>query len=246
MDSTPTPRFHSNVDLAEVATAGVRFNLAVRDKLAASALQPVALAAWGLVEEPQAVAQLVEAVHAAEGALAMACGMNGERQFLADVLAYLDDPHPEGGPEPEDLFPPAALELPVPARVDLNEAQRLGATAAAYLRAAAALGEASVLLRVAGSAIDLDACGAEAIVDDVVARASTVLEDAAAAYAHAVDLLSRSPAASRPDLALHLEELRVGVRALTIEAVRLSPTEDDAYDPAGDRSEERRVGKECA
>ena len=247
MDSTPTPGFHSNVDLAEVATAGVQFNLAVRDELAAAALQPVALAAWGLAEEPQAVSQLVEAVHAAEGALAMARGMSGERQFLADVLAYLDDPRSPGGTEAEDRLPPAAPEFPVPVRVDFDEAQRLGATAGAYLRAAAALGEASVLMRVAGSAIELDACGAEAIIDDAVARASEVLEEAAGAYAHAVDLLSRSQAAKHPDLDLHLQELRVGVRALTIEAVRLSPTEDDAYhrgddpdvyDPDGQDSDE--------
>lgn len=164
----------------------------------------------------------------------MACGMTGERRFLADVLAYLQTDPDEPALEADDESPDQALELTPPDRIDLTEATRLGAAAGAYLRAAAALSEASVLFRVAGRAIELDACEAEAIVDDVVTQAPAVLEQAADGYAQAVDLLSRSRIAQSPDVALHIEELKMGVRALTIEAVRLSPTDDDASDLVDD------------
>lgn len=238
MDQAPTSPFRSDVHLAEVATAGVRFNLAVGDDIAAAALQPVARAAWGLVDNPRATGDLEGAVRAAEDALAMACGMSGERRFLADVVVYLDWDRQEPQAKPDDDLEAPSLDFAPTDDVDLEEARRLGAAAAAYLRAAAALSEAAVLFRVAASAIELDACGSEAIVDEVVARAPEVLEQAAAAYAQAVDLLSRSTAAVSPDVAFHIEELRVGVRALTMESVRLSPADDNADDPVDEPDSE--------
>ena len=102
MDHQPILPFRSPVQLAEVATAGVRFNLMVGDELAATALQPVASAAWGLVDDPQADDDLLQAALAAEAALTMACGMTGERRFLADVLAYLETDPDEPALEADD------------------------------------------------------------------------------------------------------------------------------------------------
>ena len=81
--------FPSPTHLAEVATAGVQYNLAVGDRFAAAALQPVAAAAWEWVADPSARSQLEKAVRDAEAALAMACGVSGERQFLRDVVMHL-------------------------------------------------------------------------------------------------------------------------------------------------------------
>ena len=85
----PDPPFASLTELAEVATAGVLFNLEAGDHLAAEALQPVARAAWAAVADRAGTGELVRAARRAQGALAMSCGMAGERRFLADVLAYL-------------------------------------------------------------------------------------------------------------------------------------------------------------
>lgn len=86
--------FRSPLELAEVATEGVQFNLLVGDDLAATALQPVARAAWDLVTDPSAAPELADAARAAAAMLAMACGMSGERAFLADVFAYLEGERP--------------------------------------------------------------------------------------------------------------------------------------------------------
>ena len=81
--------FSSDTHLAEVATAGVRFNLAVGDELAAAALQPVARAAWGLVQDPADARPLGRSARRALRSLETVCGAMGERRFLGDVLEYL-------------------------------------------------------------------------------------------------------------------------------------------------------------
>ena len=86
------PTFDSPTELAEIATAGVQVNLAAGDTLAAAALQPVARAAWALAADPTAAGELLAAARAAQAALAMACGMTGERRFLRDVVAYAAAP----------------------------------------------------------------------------------------------------------------------------------------------------------
>ena len=91
MDESSITRFRSPIQLAEVATAGVEYNLAVGDDLAAAALQPVARAAWGLVDDPDSSEELAAAAHDAETRLRLACGMVGERRFLSDVLDFLAD-----------------------------------------------------------------------------------------------------------------------------------------------------------
>ena len=240
MDESSITRFRSPIQLAEVATAGVEYNLAVGDDLAAAALQQVARAAWGLVDDPDSSEELATAAHDAELSLQLACGMVGERQFLSDVLDFVAD-----GPADADndaTEPHTGLPtLPDPDDVDLVEAQRVGSAAAEYLRAAAALSEVAVMFRVAGTAVELNACGAEEIVGGVIARVPAVLEQAAEAYTCIVTLLSRSDAAESPELAQHLRELRIGVRALTGEAMRLSDDVDGDHDPVEDSEDAEDV-----
>jgi len=90
MDHPVAPVFESDVHLAEVATAGVRFNLGVSHDMTASALQPVARAAWGLVQDPADPAPLRRAARRAITELRLVCGASAERRFLQDVLDHLE------------------------------------------------------------------------------------------------------------------------------------------------------------
>ena len=87
-DESDERPFDCDLDVAETATAGVRFNIAVGDTLSADALQPVARAAWGLVEDGGAPAELLREARAARRRLELVCGASGERLFLDNVIEY--------------------------------------------------------------------------------------------------------------------------------------------------------------
>jgi hypothetical protein len=91
--------FRDDLELAETATAGVQINLVVGDALVAAALQPVARAAWGLVEDSSGPGELIREARAALRRLELVCGATCERRFLADVIAYARGrEHPAGAP----------------------------------------------------------------------------------------------------------------------------------------------------
>lgn len=228
------PVYRSATHLAEVASAGVRYNLAVDDQIAASALQPVARAAWELVHNPQAVEQLRQAVHSAEATLAMACGVSDDRQFLADALRYLDDPG-----EREIERHGLSTRVPRfarPGEADLKEARLLGALASIYFHAAAALSEGALLIRAAATPVDLD-FAADEFIDETMTSASEALTQAVSAYGQVVDLLSLSAVASQPDVARHLDELRLRTGGL-LNLARISLPDENPQPPDPDNPDE--------
>jgi hypothetical protein len=90
---TPPPDerpFEDDLDVAETATSGVCFNLAVGDMVSARALQPVARAAWGLVEDGGTPRELLREARRARADLELVCGAWGERLFLDNVIAYAE------------------------------------------------------------------------------------------------------------------------------------------------------------
>ncbi len=97
-----TSPFDSPLHVAEIASAGVRYNVAAGDALAAAALQLVARVAWAIVDGAGSLADLAAAARQAERDLRLACGMGAERMFVADVLAYAaggDAPATDAAPE---------------------------------------------------------------------------------------------------------------------------------------------------
>lgn len=80
--------FDDDLDLAETATLGVRANLALGQPMLASALQPVARAAWALVEDRHGVTALLDEALTARARLDLACFAQDERRFLEAVIVY--------------------------------------------------------------------------------------------------------------------------------------------------------------
>ena len=117
MDAPPQSPFASLIELAEVASAGVRHNLATRDTILAGILQPVASAAWQVTDDPRDLRALWRAAEDALTQLDLVCGATGERRFLNDVLAfchqhtYQRDGRP-GGRHPPPRSQVAGPEIP--------------------------------------------------------------------------------------------------------------------------------------
>ena len=88
MDDSGATGFASAAEVAEVATAGVRANLASRDTILAGILQPVAAAAWQAVSDDRDLRRLWRAAEHALAQLDLVCGAMPERRFLSDVLAF--------------------------------------------------------------------------------------------------------------------------------------------------------------
>lgn len=80
--------FASETELAEVATMGVCVNLDVDEPFLASALQPVARAAWARVADGGGPDELLREARAAWRSLRLAVGAATERRFLDAVIAH--------------------------------------------------------------------------------------------------------------------------------------------------------------
>lgn len=82
--------FRNDLEVAEIATMCVCANLEFEETHVAAALQPVARAAWELVDGSGEVGLLRREVRKAESRLRLACFAQGERRFLKHVRRYLD------------------------------------------------------------------------------------------------------------------------------------------------------------
>lgn len=80
--------FASETELAEVATMGVCVNLDVDRPFLASALQPVARAAWARVADGGGPDELLREARVARRSLRLAVGAATERRFIEAVIAH--------------------------------------------------------------------------------------------------------------------------------------------------------------
>lgn len=91
MEANETP-FASATHVAEVATAGVTFNLGTGAWLVAAALQPVARTAWEFAHGVASKHALRAISLGGLERLATVCGAAAERTFLRDVVDYTERP----------------------------------------------------------------------------------------------------------------------------------------------------------
>lgn len=120
-----------------------------------------------------------------------------------------------------------------------DDPERIAAAAAVYLRAAAHLAEASLLARLASRHVDDDG----RVLDEqefarLIRAAGGALEKAAGEHEHAADSMSRTAWAAGPQMAEHVDSIRIAVRALNIEAVRLAGWLTDDDDETADVGDE--------
>ncbi len=126
-----------------------------------------------------------------------------------------------------------------------DDPEIVAGAAATYFRAAAHLSKASVLARISSRLIDADDHATGGEFDRLIRSAASALEGAAAEHERASDMISRTHWGSRPDMAEHVDSIRVAVRALNIEAMCFAEWVTDGESDV-DNNEEADPGEESS